>query len=137
MMRLSMGLMALLLLLLAAPASAASFDCAKASSEIEKRICANSALGAADELLADSYRRARERDPANDFTIPPKVTWRTATQALINVTHRYIELLADHGLEDACERQPALLGGINVMNGQLTNKAVALAHGMPFSPPKV
>lgn len=24
----------------------------------------------------------RERDPANDFTIPPKVTWRTAAQAL-------------------------------------------------------
>lgn len=24
----------------------------------------------------------RERDPANDFTIPPRVTWRTATQAL-------------------------------------------------------
>jgi L-lactate dehydrogenase (cytochrome) len=24
----------------------------------------------------------RERDPANDFTIPPRVTWRTASQAL-------------------------------------------------------
>lgn len=62
---------------------------------------------------------------------------RTATQALINVTHRYIELLADHGLEGACERQPALLGGINVMNGLLTYEPVAVAHGLPFSPPKI
>lgn len=62
---------------------------------------------------------------------------RTATQALINVTHRYIELLADHGLAGACERQPALLGGINVMNGLLTYEPVAVAHGLPFSPPKI
>ena len=59
---------------------------------------------------------------------------RTATQALTNVTYRYIELIADNGLAEACEKQPALLSGINVMNGQLTQKAVAEAHGMPSSP---
>jgi alanine dehydrogenase len=59
---------------------------------------------------------------------------RTATQALTNVTYRYLELLADSGLADACERQPALLGGINVMGGRLTHQAVANAHGMPWSP---
>ena len=64
----------------------------------------------------------------------PAAYARTATQALTNVTYRFIELLADHGLKEACERQPALLGGINVMNGQLTCKAVAAAHGMPLSP---
>src|SRR5712675_653014 len=53
---------------------------------------------------------------------------RTATQALTNVTYRYIELLADNGLAEACERQPALLGGINIMGGKLTHKAVAEAH---------
>ena len=57
---------------------------------------------------------------------------RTATQALINVTHRYIELLADHGLADACQRQPALVSGINVMDGLLTSRVVADAHGLPF-----
>ena len=31
--------------------------------------------------------------------------------------------------------QPALLGGINVMGGKLTCKAVADAHGMPFTKP--
>jgi alanine dehydrogenase len=61
---------------------------------------------------------------------------RTATQALTNVTYRFIELLADSGLADACERQPALRGGINVMNGALTHKAVAEAHGLPWSEAK-
>lgn len=60
---------------------------------------------------------------------------RTATQALTNVTYRYIELIADNGLAEACEKQPALLTGINVMNGKVTHQAVADAHGIPFSPP--
>src|SRR3954470_7966667 len=40
---------------------------------------------------------------------------RTATQALTNVTFRYIELLADNGLAGACEKYPAIVSGINVM----------------------
>jgi alanine dehydrogenase len=59
---------------------------------------------------------------------------RTATQALINVTHRYIELLADHGIAEACQRMPALASGINVMDGLLTSRVVADAHGLPFTP---
>src|SRR6266480_846934 len=65
----------------------------------------------------------------------PAAYARTATQALTNVTYRYIELLADHGLAEACHRMPALAGGINVMNGQVTCQAVAEAHGMPFAAP--
>src|SRR5213592_4108056 len=64
----------------------------------------------------------------------PAAFSRTATQALTNVTYRYIELLADHGLADACQRHPAIRGGINVMNGKLTCKAVADAHGLPVAP---
>src|SRR5215212_4195937 len=60
---------------------------------------------------------------------------RTATQALTNVTYRYIELLADSGLTDAAQRQPALLSGINIMNGKLTHRAVADAHGIDYSAP--
>jgi len=60
---------------------------------------------------------------------------RTATQALTNVTYRFVELLADHGLGEACQRQPAILGGINVMNGRVAHKAVADAHGLDWSPP--
>jgi alanine dehydrogenase len=53
------------------------------------------------------------------------------------VTYPFIELLADHGLAEASRRQPALLGGINVMNGQITCDAVAQAHGMNYSKPAV
>ena len=60
---------------------------------------------------------------------------RTATQALTNVTYRYVELLADLGLPEACQRQPALLGGLNVMGGKVTHKAVAEAHGMEYTAP--
>jgi len=45
---------------------------------------------------------------------------RTATQALTNVTHRYVEMLADHGVAEACRLQPALAGGINIQNGRIT-----------------
>jgi alanine dehydrogenase len=62
---------------------------------------------------------------------------RTATQALTNVTYRYIETLADHGLAEACRLQPALLGGLNVMKGKVTHKAVADAHGLPFAEPQI
>jgi alanine dehydrogenase len=60
----------------------------------------------------------------------PAAYARTATQALTNITYRYVQLLADHGLERACEKQPALRGGINTRDGKLTCKAVAEAHGM-------
>jgi alanine dehydrogenase len=60
---------------------------------------------------------------------------RTATQALTNVTYRYLELLADHGLADACQQMPALVSGLNVMDGRITHKAVAEAHGMAYSAP--
>jgi alanine dehydrogenase len=58
---------------------------------------------------------------------------RTATQALTNVTYRYIELLADLGLAEACQRQPSLVSGINVMDGKVSHQAVADAHGLPCS----
>jgi alanine dehydrogenase len=55
---------------------------------------------------------------------------RTATQALTNVTHRYVELIADHGLDEACRLNPALVSGINCEGGELRCAAVAKAHGM-------
>lgn len=65
----------------------------------------------------------------------PAAYARTATQALTNVTYRYVELLADFGLEGACEKQPALIGGINTRDGRLTCHAVAEAHGLKYEPP--
>ena len=65
----------------------------------------------------------------------PAAYARTATQALTNITYRYVELLADHGLEKACQLQPALSGGINTRDGRLTCHAVAEAHGLKYAPP--
>jgi alanine dehydrogenase len=65
----------------------------------------------------------------------PAAYARTATQALTNITYRYVELLADFGLEEACKKQPALLGGINTRDGRLTCQAVADAHGMQYTSP--
>jgi alanine dehydrogenase len=65
----------------------------------------------------------------------PAAYARTATQALANVTYPYIEQLADFGLEEACARNPALLGGVNTRDGKLTHPAVAEAHGLPCSAP--
>jgi alanine dehydrogenase len=44
---------------------------------------------------------------------------RTATQALTNVTAPYVEMIADLGLAGACEKVPALRGGINVYEADL------------------
>jgi len=65
----------------------------------------------------------------------PAAYARTATQALTNVTYRYVELLADLGLEGACKKQPALIGGINTRDGRLTCRAVAEAHGLKWEQP--
>jgi alanine dehydrogenase len=65
----------------------------------------------------------------------PAAYARTATQALTNITFRYVELIANHGLEEACRLQPALTGGINTQDGKLTCAAVAEAHGLKYEPP--
>lgn len=65
----------------------------------------------------------------------PAAYARSSTQALTNVTSRYVELLADRGLEGACERQPALRAGVNTLDGKLTIEAVAQAHGLEYSAP--
>jgi alanine dehydrogenase len=65
----------------------------------------------------------------------PAAYARTATQALTNITYRYVELLADLGLDEACKKQTALIGGINTRDGKLTCRAVAEAHGMKYEAP--
>ena len=65
----------------------------------------------------------------------PAAYARTSTQALTNVTYRYVQLLADCGLKEACLKQPALSGGINTLDGKLTCQAVAEAHGLKYEPP--
>lgn len=60
---------------------------------------------------------------------------RTATQALNNVTNRWILLLAENSLPQACQERPELLSGINCTGGKLTYKAVGEAHSLSVSAP--
>ncbi|MCH2062712.1 MAG: alanine dehydrogenase [Roseibacillus sp.] len=55
---------------------------------------------------------------------------RTATQALNNVTTRWVMLLADQKLPDACRSQPELLSAINCTRGKLTCAPVGEAHSL-------
>lgn len=59
---------------------------------------------------------------------------RTATQALTNATFPYLEALADYGIPKAFSRRPDLATGVNIWKGNLTNEAVATAHGLPWQP---
>lgn len=65
----------------------------------------------------------------------PAAYARTATQALTNATYRYVELLADYGVPGAFQKDPNLLGGLNLYNGQVTCRGVADAHGYEFRDP--
>ncbi|MBU6391998.1 MAG: alanine dehydrogenase [Planctomycetota bacterium] len=58
----------------------------------------------------------------------------TSTHALTNVTLPYALEIADKGYEHATRENPAILRGINMVKGRLTNKAVADAFGMACSP---
>jgi alanine dehydrogenase len=92
---------------------------------------------------AETSRATTHRDPVfveegvTHYCVAnmPGAYARTATQALTNVTYRYIEQLADLGLAEAAQKLPALIGGVNVMNGRVTHRAVADAHGLEFNPP--
>lgn len=52
-----LNLLSIFILLFAVNANAASFDCAKAKSFIEKEICSNQDLGNFDEELSDLYKK--------------------------------------------------------------------------------
>ncbi|MDB6055211.1 MAG: alanine dehydrogenase [Verrucomicrobiales bacterium] len=63
----------------------------------------------------------------------PAAYARTATQALTNVTFKYLEWIANVGLEEACRIHPELKSAINVSEKKVRCKAVAEAHSLQFS----
>ncbi len=58
----------------------------------------------------------------------------TSTYALTNATLPYVIELADFGLDEALQRNPALGHGVNVQHGEITHAAVAAALGVPVEP---
>jgi alanine dehydrogenase len=62
----------------------------------------------------------------------PGAVPRTSTFALTNVTVPYAVLIATKGYKKACIENEALLKGINTLDGHVTYKAVADAHGFEY-----
>jgi alanine dehydrogenase len=62
----------------------------------------------------------------------PGVVALSSTYALTSVTNRYGLDIADKGLEPALKHSAPLRAGLNTHKGKLTNKPVAIAHGLDF-----
>ena len=60
---------------------------------------------------------------------------RTSTLALTNATFPYALTLANKGWKKALAESPALLKGLNVVDGKVTYRGVAEAFGMEFHEP--
>lgn len=56
----------------------------------------------------------------------------TSTYALTNTTLPYIMEIANLGLQGAVSRDRALVSGVNIMEGKITNEAVSEAVGLPY-----
>jgi alanine dehydrogenase len=64
----------------------------------------------------------------------PGAVGRTSTYALTNVTLPYALQLANKGAAKAVADNPALLAGVNLKAGQVTNAAVAQTFGLDLHP---
>jgi alanine dehydrogenase len=64
----------------------------------------------------------------------PGAVGRTSTYALTNVTLPYALQLANKGADRAVKENPALLAGVNVKAGKVTNAAVAETFGLECVP---
>ena len=64
----------------------------------------------------------------------PGAVSRTSTHALNNATLPHGLAIANKGVRQALGQDPHLRNGLNVIDGKITYKAVAEAHGMDFSP---
>jgi alanine dehydrogenase len=73
------------------------------------------------------------------YAVPnmPGAVPRTSTYALTNVTMKYALKIAQLGWRDACTKDPALLKGVNILNGKVAYKQVADDLGLPFEAVKL
>ncbi len=73
------------------------------------------------------------------YAVPnmPGAVPRTSTYALTNVTLKYALMLANMGWREAVAKDEALLKGVNILNGKVAYKQVAVDLGLPYEPVKV
>jgi len=58
----------------------------------------------------------------------------SSTVALTSATLRYGLMIAEHGLEAACRRSPALAHGVNLFSGRCVHPNVAASLNLPYTP---
>ncbi len=63
----------------------------------------------------------------------PGAVPRTSSFGLANATLRYIQRVADMGLWEALDSDPALTKGLNVYHGEVTHAAVAKTFSLPLA----
>ena len=66
----------------------------------------------------------------------PAACAQTATMGLTNATYPFALKLANLGYKEALLEDPYLMDGLNVYYGKVTNKMVADALGLDFTPPE-
>jgi alanine dehydrogenase len=64
----------------------------------------------------------------------PGAVSRTSTFALCNATFPFIYEVAQKGWERACKENKAIAQGVNIINGEITKKAVAESLGLKYTP---
>jgi alanine dehydrogenase len=64
----------------------------------------------------------------------PGIVPRTSTLALTNATLPYLLKLASSGMATAVRADTGFAKGVNLLNGKVTCRAVAEAHGLRFDP---
>ncbi|TXT19145.1 MAG: alanine dehydrogenase [Planctomycetota bacterium] len=64
----------------------------------------------------------------------PGAVGRTSSYALCNVTFPYVLKIANRGLAAACAADNGFAHAVNMLGGQVTNRAVAETFQMPFAP---
>lgn len=64
----------------------------------------------------------------------PGAVGRTSTFGLTNATMPYLLKLANMGYQAACDADPGLALGVNLLHGKVTYRPVAEAFGMPYTP---
>jgi alanine dehydrogenase len=65
----------------------------------------------------------------------PGIVPHTSTYALTNATLSYALAIADHGLLEACARNPALRSGLNTYGGKIAHPVVAQSLRMKAHAP--
>ena len=64
----------------------------------------------------------------------PGAVAKTSTLALTNATLPYALQIANKGWKKACQENPEIAAGVNILDGKVTYQAVAEAFGLPYTP---